>query len=171
MGRALLMHVLRDHVGIGGALALCASPLLGPTGALVFWLTTIFIDADHHAAFVWRTGWRNLFRIRLMLAYHRVLFETRPGRDFVALSPFHTVEVLVLLALASHIWPGPITRGVLWGSVAHVITDVVHLIRAQRPFARAHSVCEYFIRRQRLIASGFTPDRPFHDAWRQVAPE
>lgn len=148
MGAPLFFHVLRDHVALGGFVAFSTRPWLGDGGALIFWLSTIFIDLDHHVDFVWKTGISNLFNVRRMLAYHREVFAEGPQKGVVSLNLLHTLEALGLVYAAARIWPSNILRSVFWGFAFHFATDVVHVIRCRRPFVRAFSLVEYLLRKR-----------------------
>ena len=155
----LLIHVLRDHCLLGAAAAFCARPFLGTRGAVIFWLATILIDLDHHLDFVLRSGFKDLFRVRKMFQYHRFLFEAARGKEFLAVSVFHSLECLAILAWLSRILKSASLGAVFWGFLWHYLTDLVHLIIKGRTFARAYSLCEYVIRYQRLKMAGIPPGR------------
>lgn len=164
MGPRLWHHVVRDHLLLGGIAALVMAPWLGAGGALIFWVVTVFMDVDHHLMFIWRSGWRNLFRVDRMLRYVRALFETKPDQALLALDPLHTVEVLAVVYGLSVRWPAVWLQAIWWGCLLHFVTDIVHQVRHGRPFTRAYSIVEYAIRRRRLVASGFSPDRLLQQA-------
>lgn len=155
---------MRDHVLFGGLMALGLSPWLGIGGALSCWVTTVFIDVDHHVMFIWRGGWRSWWRVDRMLRYVRAVFESAPDRTLVALDPFHTLEVLVLLTAMAMWQPSAWWQGIGCGAWLHFITDMVHQARHGRAFTRAYSWVEYLLRRRRLAAEGLDPDRLFNEA-------
>lgn len=169
MGKVLWIHVLRDHVGLGAVVAALLKPLLGNSGALLYWIATVGMDVDHYLSFVARSGLRDLCAVGKMLRYHRRLFEAVREGKFLTLDLFHTVEFLGILAWATWMWPSLWLRAILWGCLIHFVTDIVHLARHGRAFVRATSVIEYWIRRRRMAARGLFPHRRFQEILRDLA--
>jgi len=155
----LISHVLRDHVLLGGLVAFLLIPHWGKEASVVFWLSTIFIDLDHYVNFVIRAK-RRIFDIPFMFRFHEAVFERRNRPEFLNLEPFHTLEFLLLVGLIAF-GPLPILQPIFWGFVLHVVVDWAHLTRYRVFTKRAHTVVEYFLRRNKIRAQGMDPDAVF----------
>jgi hypothetical protein len=164
LGGPLAVHVLRDHLLIGGLAAAGMVPILGYDGAAVFLMATVFVDLDHHWMFVWRSGFQNFFRLRKWMNYHRLVFESAKGKDFLGIDPLHTLEFLLLLAAIAANHRSRLLDSILLGCTLHLVTDAIHLLRHRRQFVRVYSFTEYVIRRRILLNRGIAPDRPFVEA-------
>lgn len=159
---ALVTHVLRDHVILGGGAAICLLPLFGWQWSFAFWLANILVDLDHYLNFLWRCRFRAI-GIKAMFRFHAEVFQQTHRPDFLGLEPFHTLEFLCLLGLLGFLsLPSliPIFSGILF----HVLVDLVHLSRYGILSKRAHSFTEYFWRRHRMVFRGHNPDGLFDEA-------
>lgn len=154
--KPLSIHVIRDHVLLGGLVAFFLLPQLGVTGSFMFWLGTVFVDVDHYLRFLLVGNWKSL-RIKQMFAFFEKSFQTRHHPDFLALDLFHTVEFLLALSLAV-IYFAPFFIPVLYGIGFHMIVDFFHLLRHKALTKRAHSIIEYYIRKKRIEARGGSPE-------------
>lgn len=158
MRTAVLLHVVRDHGLLGGFVAWALHPLLGKEAAVLFWVATVLMDLDHYVSFVARCGIRSVFQVRKMFLFHQLLFERAAEKGFLTMDPLHTLEVLAFITGAGIFWPLPWLRAMAYGFWLHFVTDLVHLARHGRSFARANSFLEYWIRRRRLAEEGVSPE-------------
>lgn len=154
---------LREHVILGGGAALALSPVLGPPESLVFWASSVLIDADHYWEYLWHNGFRNWDPAKTF-AFHRSLFQKIHHREFLALNLLHTIEWLSFVYLMG-IWleSGAILAA-FWGMVFHLGLDLARLAWCRATFKRALSVIEYWIRRRGLVKRGLDPDQMFQEA-------
>ena len=160
--KLLAGHVFRDHVLLGGLLALFLLPLLGAGGSLMFWLATVLVDLDHYLHFLFCIRFKS-FSPRLMLQFHEEVFRRRGRPEFFALEIFHTVEFLFLAGIVSFLI-FPALRPLFWGMVFHLAIDLVHLTRFGIFSKRTHSVVEYFWRRKKMHSEGKDPHSVFVEA-------
>jgi hypothetical protein len=160
---------VREHVLLGGWVAVALSPALGVAESAVFWASTVLIDVDHHWDYVYRNGFTD-WSLRRALAFHRVLFGTFQRPEFLALNLFHTVEWFAL-ALAAGAWLGSsaVLAAVL-GMLFHLTLDLAWLAWHRATFKRALSVVEYVIRRRGLVRRGLDVDAVYREALAASAP-
>lgn len=154
---------LREHVVLGGGVALAFTPVLGAQDSAVFWVASVLIDADHYADYLYRNRFRD-WSPRLMFAFHRTLFTRIRRPDFLALSLFHTVEWFALVYLAAAFLGSSALAAVFWGMAFHLFLDAVWLALHRALFSRAFSMLEYVIRRRRLRRRGLDPDLVYEEA-------
>ncbi len=164
--KALSNHVIRDHVIIGGIAAWLATPILGTSGSLAFWVATVMVDIDHYFNFLWRAKFR-VFGISPMFRYHEQLFEKRHRPEFLAIEVFHTIEFIFLFGWTALYFKGPLL-GAFWGIVFHMLVDFVHLGRYGILTKRSISFVEYYWRRAKMKAGGKNPALPFQEAMREA---
>jgi len=164
--KILSRHVLRDHVAIGGILALISIPLWGVKSSFVFWLANVLIDLDHYLRFIYLTKFKVL-GINAMFRFYEELFSQRYHPDFLTLEFFHTLEFITSIGIFGFFFPmlfGP----VFWGLSFHIGVDLVHLARSKILNKRAHSFAEYFCRRKKIILRGGDPNLVFANAMARV---
>lgn len=141
---SLIVHVLREHVLLGGVAAAGVWAWQGPRPAALFWVANIAIDADHYLHFLFAVRFRE-WTPQAMFRFHQGLFETAQRPDFYALEVFHTVEFVALAAalawlFAPALWPA------VFGGLFHIVVDWVHLARLGLLDKRANSVIAYLMR-------------------------
>ena len=145
----------KQHTLIGGIAALILSPILG-LGAIPFWIGSVLIDADHYLEFIYHNRLTD-FSIKRMYDYHNTLGGWFSRPEFLNLSIFHTVEFLSLVYILT-IWLGsPMLKAVLWGMLFHLLLDTIHLSRRGILNKRAHSIVEFFIRKELMKRRGSHP--------------
>jgi hypothetical protein len=148
---------LREHVVLGGGVALALSPVLGAQGSAIFWVASVLIDADHYGDYLHRNGYRD-WSPRRMFEFHRLLFLQIRRPDFLALSLCHTAEFFALVYVAAATLRSAALWAVFWGMCFHLLLDVTWLAWHGAVFSRAFSLVEYAIRRRRLRDRGVDPD-------------
>lgn len=153
---------LKEHVILGGGAAVGLSQVLGPQDSLIFFASSVLIDVDHYWKYLWHTRFTN-WSPRKTFAFHRRLFEKIRDVECVSVDLFHTVECLALVYTASLVLGTGAVFAALWGMVFHLGLDLVRLRVHGVTFKRALSLVEYWIRRRRLIARGFDPDRVYRN--------
>jgi len=153
---------LREHVVLGGGVALALSPVLGAQGSAIFWVASVLIDADHYGDYVYRNGFRDWSPLR-MFEFHRLLFFQIRRPDFLALSLCHTVEFFTFVYVAAAVLKSSPLWAVFWGMCFHLLLDVIWLAWHRAVFSRAFSPIEYVIRQRRLRGRGLDPDRPYEE--------
>lgn len=145
----------KQHTLIGGIAALILSPILG-LSAIPFWMGSVLIDIDHYLEFLYHNKLTD-FSVKRMSDYHNVLSGWFSRPEFLNLSIFHTVEFLSLFYLLA-VWLGsPMTKAILWGMLFHLLLDTIHLSRLGILNKRAHSIIEFFIRKEIMKRRGFHP--------------
>ena len=153
---------LRDHVVLGGGVALALSPVLGAQGSAIFWVASVLIDADHYGDYLHRNGYRD-WSPRRMFEFHRLLFPQIRRPDFLALSLCHTVEFFTLVYVAAAVLKSGALWAVFWGMCFHLFLDLIRLAWYQAVFSRAFSLIEYAIRRRRMRDRGLDPDLVYEE--------
>lgn len=148
---------LREHLIIGGAAAVAIYFYWGPWRALLFWGAAVLIDADHYWDYLWRSkfadwsGWR-------MFRYYDWLRKSYNDKRFFALSLLHTVEFFLAVYALASFWNYNFFITVFWGMLFHLFLDTLTFIYEGKPFLRAYSLVEYWIRKKWLIRRGINPD-------------
>lgn len=160
--KLLVNHVLRDHVLLGGIVALGFLPFWGVWRSFVFWVATVLIDLDHFLHFLYCTRFK-VFGVGPLFRFHEKVFEQRNHSELLSLEIFHTAEFLFLTGFLAamvtpYLWP------VCWGFVLHIFVDFVHLKHFKILTKRSHSLVEYLLRRKRMLAMGKDPDHVFRIA-------
>ncbi len=150
---------LRQHLIIGGAAALALyfyyDWALWKT--TLFFAATVMIDADHYWDYLWRSkfadwsGWR-------MFRFSDWLKNNYDDKRYLAFSLLHTVEIFLLVYILARLWSGSFFMPILWGMFFHLFWDVVDLTYHKKPFLRAYSVIEYWLRKKSLLRRGISPD-------------
>ena len=148
---------LREHVVLGGGIALALTPLLGAQGSAIFWVASVLIDADHYGDYLHRNGFRD-WSPRRMFEFHRLLFLQIRRPDFLALSICHTVEFFTFVYVAAAVLKSSALWAVFWGMCFHLFLDLIFLAWHRAVFSRALSLVEYAIRRRRMRDRGVDPD-------------
>ncbi|MFC1693298.1 hypothetical protein ACFL1R_07330 [Candidatus Latescibacterota bacterium] len=128
------------HLIQGVASSLVLYPLAG-NDALIFGASVIVIDLDHFIEYYNDTG---RISVRGLLTYHDILVNNL--ENYLGLNVFHTLECYLVLFLASLYFP-PL-KLILAGFLFHHLFDEIELISRKRPFVRAFSILEYFIRKK-----------------------
>lgn len=148
---------LREHLIIGGAAAVFLYFHWGLWRALLFWGATVLIDADHYWDYLWRSkfadwsGWRMFRFYDWLQAYYN-------DRRYLAFSLLHTFEFFLLVYALARFWNYNFFITVFWGMVFHLFLDIIQLTYLRKPFLRAYSVIEYWLRKRSMIKRGLDPD-------------
>ncbi len=148
--------MIRDHVILGGLVAMVLAPTLGIRGSLLFWVGTVFVDVDHYLRFLF-VGKGKTLGLKPMFAFFERSFQARHHKDFLVLDLFHTAEFLILISLFIF-FAAPFLLPVLWGIYFHKLVDFFHLLRHRALTKRAHSFIEYYLRKKQIEARGGNPD-------------
>jgi len=146
----------RAHTIQAAVVSAAASPYLAPAETAVLFLSIILIDIDHYIDFVVVC---RRFSPRDMLKYHAWLFSQR--NSVYGLNIFHTAECMGILFIlgfrVGYLWV------VLAGFVIHYLADLVYLYGHGMISARAFSIVEYLIRRNKLRRGYPVPGEGFWD--------
>ena len=159
----LTRHIYRDHVIVGGVVALIAMPFGDYFSSLLFWLSSVLIDVDHWFVLVYRTKFR-FWNARSLMRFHELIFERRNATEFLGIDIFHTLEFVGLLGITAFA-KIHILQPVFYGVIFHCFIDVIHLTRYDVFNKRCHSLVEYGWRRKKLFAQGRNPDLVFQEAF------
>lgn len=126
---------------IQGALGAAALYPVAGSKAIIFGLSVVLIDIDHFIEYY--TYIRRL-DIKGMLKYHEWQLNNLEGR--LGLNLFHTIECYLIIFLLGKFFPA--ANFILMGFLFHHLFDEIQLIKLGKPFVRAFSVAEYFIRKK-----------------------
>lgn len=148
---------LKQHIIYGGVASLCLVPIFGFLSG-VFWAATVLIDVDHYIDFICRNRFTS-FSIKKMLAYCDIIFDRKDRQEFLGLSIFHTIEIIVGVYLISVWVNSDVIKAIFWGMVFHMILDIIYLLKIKCLFARVFSLVEYVIRKRLIIHNGFLPNK------------
>lgn len=133
----------RRHIVFGGLFALflwLAAPDIPLVYLALVFLASVFIDIDHYACAVWKTGqWHfghalEYYRKQGMEMQKKEARGLKPRSDFHL---FHTIEFHVLIALLGTLWAGFFYLFI--GMVFHSLLDIVDALRRNTMHRR-----EYF---------------------------
>ncbi len=102
----------------------------------------VAIDIDHFIEYYRDTG---KLDIKGFFKHHEILLHNLD--NYLGINLFHTVECYIILFLATPYFPD--AAWILSGFLFHHLFDQIQLIKMRKPFARAFSVVEYFIRKQK----------------------
>ena len=148
---------LREHLIIGGVAVAFLAPQWGLWRALLFWGAEVLIDADHYWDYLWRnkfsdwSGWR-------MFRYYDWLRKSYNDKRFFALSLLHAAEFFLAVYALARFWNYNFFITVFWGMLFHLFLDTLTFVYEGKPFLRAYSLVEYWIRKKGLIRRGINPD-------------
>lgn len=133
------------HLIQGATGAVILYPFIGEK-ILIFGMSVVFIDLDHFVEY-----YRDTLSIDLkgFFEYHDILSNNLD--NYLGLNLFHTIECYIILFFAGLVLPD--LRLVLFGFIFHHLFDQIKLTWMKRPFARAFSIIEYFIRRKHYYTS------------------
>lgn len=153
--KPVFSHVIRDHVILGAFASLSMLPFYGGIGCCLFFLANILIDLDHYAHFLWVTRFRYWDIVSMFRFFEaHFLFRNRP--EYLSMEALHTVEISVLITVATFYWGGvlsPIFAGLLF----HAIVDVIQIVLLKVFTRRCHSLVEYFWRSRNMRRQGLDP--------------
>jgi hypothetical protein len=136
----------KAHIVQGIVSSVLLYPLIGEN-AIPFGLAVILIDLDHFIEYVVDT---RDFSLKGISTFYDILLKNK-DKNYLGLSLFHTVEFYLLIFLSAK-WV-TIFYYVLAGLIFHHLFDLIFLARHKIPYAKAFSVIEYFIRRNRHLVS------------------
>lgn len=108
--------------------------------AVIFGVSVVGIDLDHFLEYYID---RRRLDIRGMIEYHDILLHNLDG--YLGLNLFHTIECYLLLFVMGLYFP--MVDFILLGFLFHHLLDEIQLIKMKKPFVRAFSIAEYFIRK------------------------
>lgn len=108
--------------------------------AIVIGVSVVGIDLDHFLEYYID---RRRLDIRGMIEYHDILLNNLDG--YLGLNLFHTIECYLLLFVLGLFFP--MANFILLGFLFHHLFDEIQLIKMKKPFVRAFSIIEYFIRK------------------------
>lgn len=145
----------KQHTLIGGIATLVLSPILG-LNAIPFWIGSVLIDIDHYLEFLYHNKLTD-FSIKKMYDYHSILSRWFSRPEFLNLSIFHTAEFLSLFYVFADWLDSPMLKAVLCGMLFHLLLDAVHFARLGILNKRAHSIIEFFIRKEAMKRRGLHP--------------
>ncbi len=133
------------HLIQGAAGAAILYPFIGGK-AFIFGVSVVAIDLDHFVEY-----YRDTLSIDLkgFFEYHNILSNNLD--NYLGLNLFHTIECYIILFFAGLILPD--LHLILYGFLFHHLFDQIKLTWMKRPFARAFSIIEYFIRRKHYYTS------------------
>jgi len=146
----------QHHIVSGGIASLLLIPLLG-VNSMIFWASSVLIDADHYLDYLYRNRFTD-FSLRRMFTFHKYLLEKDKEPNFLGLDIMHTVEFLSLLGVVVALTGLAWLAALLWGTLFHMALDLIYLYRRGAIFCRALSVIEYAIRWNRLKLQGLQPE-------------
>ena len=158
---------LKEHIAYGGAASAALAPVFG-WKAVLFFLGSIFIDADHYIDFLYFGRFRD-WSVEHMFRYHKLIGKWKHRPDICALEAFHTAEFLIGLLLAGLFLPSTGVLLLLAGMLFHLVLDLVRLSEWGVVKIRALSFTEYVIRARRMRRSGVDPEGVFREVYRIVS--
>lgn len=133
------------HAVQGAAGAVALYPFFGYK-SVIFGLSAVLIDLDHFIEYYLDT--RRL-DIGGLFKYHDLLLKNLDG--YLGLNLFHTVECYAAIGAMGVFYPDAWL--ILGGFLFHHMLDQIQLIRIGRPFARAFSIVEYYIRKRHYFTT------------------
>jgi hypothetical protein len=136
------------HAAQGAVGAAVLYPWLGPQ-ALVFGLAVVLIDLDHLIPYVRDCKSLSVSRF---FRYHAATPEI-PG--YLALAWFHTIEFFGLLLALGFL--NQVFWVILGACLFHLAFDVLKAVRMGKPFLRAFSFTEYYLRRKNKVTRHHVP--------------
>ncbi len=148
---------LKQHLIIGGAAAIAVYFYWGPWKALLFWGAEVLIDADHYWDYLWRSRFAD-WSGRRMFRYYNWLYKSYSDKRYLAFSLLHTFEFFLLVYALARFWNYNFFITIFWGTLFHLLLDVMDLTYRRKPFLRAYSLIEYWLRRRLMIKRGLDPD-------------
>lgn len=133
------------HLIQGAAGAAILYPFIGGK-AFIFGVSVVAIDLDHIVGY-----YRDTRRLDLkgFFEYHEILNNNLD--NYLGLSLLHTIECYIILFFISLALPNAYL--VLFAFLFHHLFDQIKLTWMRKPFARAFSIIEYFIRRKHYYTS------------------
>jgi hypothetical protein len=115
-------------------------PFIG-YNAIIVGISTVAIDTDHYIEYYLDT---KQFNIAGMFERHEIIVANLD--NFLGLNLFHTIECYLLLFILAQLYPQ--VSWILCGFLFHHLFDQLLLTQKHKPFARAFSIFEYFIRKR-----------------------
>lgn len=154
---------LKEHLLYGGAATVILAPFLGAK-VLLFFFSTILIDADHYIDFLYYGKFRN-WSVKSMFAFHGQMGRSRHLANFCALEAFHTIEFLLALLALAYYFSSPELYILLSGMIFHLYLDLYRLYKMKGIHLRALSFTEYWIRARRMKRAGTHIEKLFEEAY------
>lgn len=133
------------HLIQGAAGAAILYPFIGGK-AFIFGVSVVAIDLDHVVEYYRDT--RSL-DLKGFFKYHEILSNNLD--NYLGLNLFHTIECYIILFFIGLALPDAYL--VLFAFLFHHLFDQIKLTWMRKPFARAFSIVEYFIRRKKYHTS------------------
>lgn len=156
--------LLKSHIIAGAIGTAVFYPWLGPWKALVFFIASVLIDADHYLDYLWKTKFTD-WSPRQMFKYYDKVIEHRFDKRKLGFSLLHTAELYIVLYLLAVFVHYDFFITILGGMAYHMIFDVISMAWEQLHFIRPFSIIEYVIRKRRMQKMGFDPDEFFRDMY------
>lgn len=138
-----IFMTLTEHLAFTGAAAVVLAPFVTPLELAAFATGSVLIDVDHYILYVSRTG---RFGIASMFRYFHDLQPIQRSIPYIGLCFFHTIDILLLIALLSFLHP--LFAFIAAGCLYHFVLDLYHLRREKVLFIRAYFLLEHLIRRR-----------------------
>mgnify|MGYP001598344368 CR=1 FL=1 len=148
---------LREHLVIGGITAVFLYFRWDLWRALLFFTAAVLIDADHYWDYLWRSRFIDWSPAR-MFRYYNLFNDNSSDKRCLAFSFLHTAEIFLLVYVLARFWNFGFFITIFWGMLFHLFLDVTDLTYKRKPFLRAYSVIEYWLRKKKLIRQGISPD-------------
>lgn len=157
--------VLKSHIIAGVIGTAVFFPFLGWFNAIIFFVSSILIDADHYLDYLWKTKGDD-WRPKSMFKYYHRLMNHGPDKEHLGFSLLHTIELYVVIyLLAVSVNYGFLNYTffltILGGMSYHIIMDVISMAYKGEPFARAFSIFEYHVRKRSMKKKGLHPQNFF----------
>lgn len=153
---------LREHIIIGlvGSAVLYFNFDWQLWRVVLFFISSVLIDADHYWDYLWRSRFADWSPTR-MFRYYDILeieWEKNKNPNFLGFSLLHTAEVFLAVYFLAIFWNYRFFITIFWGMLFHFLTDAAHLAYGKVLFIRAYSVIEYWIRKINMKKAGLDPD-------------
>lgn len=127
----------RNHVKYSMPIAVILFFTHGFT-SLFFIIGAVFIDVDH---FIEYSVKARDFSIKRMFVFYDRLFDKFKNQYYLGISPFHTIEFLLLIAAIGLY--SEAARFILVGMIYHHILDGIYLQSHRCFFKRSYSIFHY----------------------------
>lgn len=154
---------LQSHIIAGAVGAAITVPFWQyPYQALIFFVASFMIDADHYLDYLWRSRGKDWSPLRMFRYYDHVT-EHHSDTRMLGFSVLHTVEIFIAVYLLAAYLSPVFFLPVLAGMAYHMIFDVIWMSYHQVPFIRAYSVIEYHLRKKNKKTKGHNVDDLYNE--------
>lgn len=155
---------LKSHIVAGVIGTAIFYPWLGPWRSLVFFISSVLIDADHYWDYLWKTKFEN-WSPKQMFKYYDHVSANRFDKRKLGFSLLHTAELYIVIYLLAVYVHYDFFITILGGMSFHFIFDVISLSWEGLHFIRPYSIVEYWIRKRRMQRMGLDPDEFYRDMY------